>query len=34
MTSPGVPEIAAELKDEYRKAVLQKAEDARKKAAS
>ena len=31
MTSPGVREIAAGLKEEYRKAVLQKADDARKK---
>jgi hypothetical protein len=29
MTSPGVREIAAGLKEEYRKAVLQKAEEAR-----
>ena len=28
--SPGVQEIAAELKQEYRKALLQKAEDAKK----
>ena len=31
MTSPGVREIAAGLKQEYRKALLQKAEEARKK---
>ena len=31
MTSPGVGEIAAGLKEEYRKAILQKAEAARKK---
>ncbi len=30
ITSPGVREIAAALKEEYRKAVLQKAEAARK----
>lgn len=31
MTSPGVREIAAGLKEEYRKALLQKAEEARRK---
>ena len=31
MTSPGVREIAAGLKEEYRKALLQKADEARKK---
>ena len=31
MTSPGVQEIAAGLKEEYRKVLLQKAEEARKK---
>jgi hypothetical protein len=31
MTSPGVREIAAGLKQEYRKAILQKAEEARSK---
>jgi hypothetical protein len=31
ISSPGVREIAAGLKDEYRKALLQKAEDARRK---
>ena len=31
MTSPGVREITAGLKQEYRKALLQKAEEARKK---
>ena len=30
MTSPGVREIASQLKEEYRKALLQKAEAARK----
>ncbi len=30
MTSPGVGEIAAALKEEYRKAILEKAEAARK----
>ncbi len=30
MTSPGVGEIASTLKAEYRKAILQKAEEARK----
>ncbi len=30
MTSPGVGEIASNLKAEYRKAILQKAEEARK----
>ncbi len=30
MTSPGVGEIASSLKVEYRKAILQKADDARK----
>ncbi len=34
MTSPGVREMAAELKKEYRKAILQKAEEARKKSPS
>ncbi len=29
MTSPGVREIASGLKEEYRKAILQKAEEAR-----
>jgi hypothetical protein len=29
ISSPGVPEIAAGLKEEYRKALLQKTEDAR-----
>ena len=29
MTSPGVREIASQLKDEYRKSILQKAEAAR-----
>ena len=29
MTSPGVSEIASQLKEEYRKAILQKADDAR-----
>jgi hypothetical protein len=31
MTSPGVREIAAGLKEEYRKALLRKAEEARRK---
>jgi hypothetical protein len=31
ITSPGVREIAAGLKEEYRKALLQKADEARKK---
>ena len=31
MTSPGVREIASQLKEEYRKTLLQKAEEARKK---
>ncbi len=31
VSTPGVQEIAAGLKEEYRKAVLQKAEEARKK---
>lgn len=31
ISSPGVREIAAGLKEEYRKALLQKAEDARRK---
>ena len=31
MTSPGVREIAAELKEEYCKAILKKADEARKK---
>jgi hypothetical protein len=31
MTSPGVREIATGLKEEYRKALLQKAEEARRK---
>ena len=31
MTSPGVREIAADLKKEYRQALLQKAEEARRK---
>jgi hypothetical protein len=34
MTSPGVREIAAGLKEEYRKALLQKADEARKKSPS
>ncbi len=34
MTSPGVREIASQLKAEYRKAILQKADDARKKSPS
>ncbi len=34
MTSPGVREIASGLKAEYRKAILQKAEQARKKSPS
>jgi len=34
ISSPGVWEIAAELKEEYRKAILQKAEEARKKSPS
>ncbi len=34
MTSPGVQEIASQLKEEYRKAILQKAEEARKKSPS
>lgn len=31
MTSPGVREIASQLKEEYRKVLLQKAEEARRK---
>jgi len=31
VSTPGVPEIAAELRKEYRKALLQKAEEARRK---
>ncbi len=34
MTSPGVTEIASNLKAEYRKAILQKAEEARKNSGS
>jgi hypothetical protein len=34
ISSPGVREIAAGLKEEYRKALLQKAEEARKKSPS
>ncbi len=34
MTSPGVRELAAGLKKEYRKAILQKAEETRKKSPS
>jgi ribosome recycling factor len=30
ISAPGVPEIASQLRDEYRKAILQKAEEARK----
>jgi hypothetical protein len=34
MTSPGVREIAAGLKEEYKKAILQRAEEARSKSPS
>jgi hypothetical protein len=34
ISSPGVREIASQLKEEYRKALLQKAEEARKKSRS
>ena len=34
MTSPGAREIAEQLKEEYRKALLQKAEEARRKSPS